>query len=113
MGLQKGSKGNNPTGRKVGSKNVATTDLKLWVKGLLEKNTELFEADLLELESKDRLSVLQGLLKYSIPTLQSVSAVDLIETEYQQLQKLLDNASPEAIDLLSAKIMELSEKNNN
>jgi len=42
-----------------------------------------------------------------------VSAVDLIETEYLQLQKLLDNASPEAIDLLSAKIMELSEKNNN
>jgi len=112
MGLKKGQC-NNIAGRKVGSKNVATTDLKLWVKGLLEKNTELFEADLLELESKDRLSVLQGLLKYSIPTLQSVSAVDLIQTEYLQLQKLLDNASPAVIDLLSAKIIELSEKNNN
>jgi hypothetical protein len=38
--------------------------------------------------------------------------VDLIETEYLELQKLLDNLSPAAIDLLSEKIMELSEKNN-
>jgi len=100
-------------GRGPGVPNRSTTDLKIWVRELLEKNTELFEADLIKLKPNERLNVLQGLLKYSIPTLQSVSAVDLIETEYLQLQKLLDNASPEAIDLLSEKIMELSEKNNN
>jgi len=106
-------KGKKTGGRVPGVPNRSTTDLKIWVRELLEKNTELFEADLIKLKSNERLNVLQGLLKYSIPTLQSVSAVDLIETEYLQLQKLLDNASPEAIDLLSAKIMELSEKNNN
>lgn len=52
MGLQKGAKPNNPAGRKVGSKNAATTDLKIWIRGILEKNTELFESDLLSLESK-------------------------------------------------------------
>lgn len=106
-------KGTKTGGRVQGTPNRSTTDLKIWVRELLEKNTELFEADLIKLKPNERLNVLQGLLKYSIPTLQSVSAVDLIETEYLQLQKLLDNASPEAIDLLSAKIIELSEKNNN
>jgi len=71
MGLQKGAKPNNPAGRKVGSKNAATTDLKIWVRGILEKNTDLFESDLLSLESKDRLSVLTTLLKYVIPSVQS------------------------------------------
>jgi len=52
MGLQKGCKPNNINGRKVGSKNAATTDLKIWIRGILEKNTELFESDLLSLESK-------------------------------------------------------------
>ena len=47
MPLKKGCKPNNPTGRKVGSKNTATTELKQWVKTLLESNQTQFEADLL------------------------------------------------------------------
>lgn len=110
MGLKKGQC-NNLSGRKVGSKNVATTDLKLWVKGLLEKNIDLFESDLAQLESKDRLSVLQGLLKYSIPTIQATTIEASIQAEYNELKILLDSASPEAIEKISEKIISLNNQN--
>jgi hypothetical protein len=71
MPLQKGCKPNNPAGRKVGSKNTATTELKLWVKTLLETNQAQFEADLLSVEPKERLQIMTALLKYTIPTIQS------------------------------------------
>ena len=113
MPLQKGCKPNNPTGRKVGSKNAATTDLKMWVRGLLEKNTTLFENDLAQLESKDRLSVLQGLLKYSIPTLQSVSIEAQIQAEYNELRILLDEMPADAIEKISDRIIYLKNQNAN
>jgi hypothetical protein len=71
MGLQKGAKPNNPAGRKVGSKNTATTELKLWVKTLLENNQAQFEADFLKIAPIQRLQIMSSLLKYSIPTIQS------------------------------------------
>ena len=111
MGLHKGAKSNNPTGRKVGSKNTATTELKQWVKTLLEKNTELFEKDLAKLEPKDRLSVLQGLLKYSIPTLASTTIEATIQAEYNELKILLDSASPEVIEKISDRIIYLKNQN--
>jgi hypothetical protein len=109
MGLHKGCKPNNPQGRVIGSKNVATTNLKIWVKTLLETNTELFEKDLMAIvEPKDRLQVMTQLLKYAIPTLSSVSVEAQIQEEYSQIKELLDAASPEAIEAISKKIIELN-----
>lgn len=71
MGLHKGAIPNNPAGRKVGSKNIATKELKEWVKSLLETNQAQFEADLLSVEPKERLQIMTSLLKYTIPTIQS------------------------------------------
>lgn len=112
MGLHKGQT-NNPNGRKVGSENVATTNLKIWVRGLLEKNIELFENDLIQLESKDRLNVLQGLLKFSIPTLASTTIEATIQAEYSELKKLLDEAPEDAIEAISQKILTLKNQNEN
>lgn len=106
-------KTNNPNGRPVGAVGKANQDIKQWVKTLLETNQEQFNEDLLAVDAMQRLQIMTSLLRYAIPTLSSVSATDLIETEYQHLQKLLDNASPDVIDLLSEKILELSEKNTN
>ncbi len=113
MGLPKGCKPNNPTGRKLGSRNAATTNLKIWVRGLLEKNVELFENDLAQLDSKDRLSVLQGLLRYSIPTLTSISVEAQIAAEYNEIRTLLDEMPEEGIELLSNRILELKKQNEN
>lgn len=111
MGLKKGQC-NNVNGRPVGAVGKANQDIKQWVKSLLETNQAQFNEDLLAIDPMQRLQIMSSLLRFAIPTLSSVSATDLIETEYQHLQKLLDDASPQVIDQLSAKIIELSEKNN-
>jgi hypothetical protein len=112
MGLQKGCKANNKTGRPVGAVGKANQDIKQWIKSLLEANQAQFTADLMEVEPMQRLQVMTSLLRFAVPTLSSISSVDLIQTEYLELQKLLDNLSPAAIDLLSEKILQLSENTN-
>ena len=104
-------KGKNTGGRVPGVPNRSTTDLKIWVRELLEKNTEIFEADLLKLKSNERLNVLQGLLKFSIPTLASTTIEASIQAEYNELKILLDSASPEAIEKISEKIISLNNQN--
>lgn len=64
-------KGEKTGGRSSGTPNKATTELKQWVKTLLESNQTQFEADLLAVEPKERLQIMTTLLKYSIPTIQS------------------------------------------
>lgn len=112
MGLKKGQC-NNLSGRKVGSKNKATTDLKVWVRGLLETNTELFEKDLSKVKPIERLNIMQGLLKYSIPTLSSTTYEAQIKAEYDNLKELLDTASDEAIEKISNKIINLNKQTEN
>lgn len=111
MGLHKGMT-NNPTGRKAGVSNKATTELKQWVKTLLETNQNQFSADLLQVDAKERLQVMTALLKYAIPTLQSVSVEAQIQAEYSELQKLLNNAPNEAIEAITQKILTLKNQTN-
>jgi hypothetical protein len=112
MGLPKNCKPNNPSGRKVGSTNKATTELKQWVKTLLETNQTQFANDLLQVEAKDRLNIMTALLKYAIPTLQSVSVEAQIQAEYLELEKLLNNAPNEAIEKITEKILTLKNQSN-
>ncbi len=58
---------NNPKGRPKGSKNRATTDLRLFIKDFLEHNVDTLEKDFKKLSPKDRLNLLEKLLKYAIP----------------------------------------------
>lgn len=104
-------KTNNPNGRPVGAVGKSTTEIKQWVKQLLEANQAQFNADLMQVDSMQRLQVMTSLLKYAIPTLSSVSVEAQIQAEYLQLKELLDSASPEAIELISKKIISLNEQN--
>ncbi len=104
-------KGIKTGGRMQGVPNHSTTDLKRWVKTLLETNQATFEADLMAIEPKDRLQIMATLLKYSIPTLQSVSIETELAAEYSELKRLLDEAPDEAIELISNKILTLKAQN--
>jgi hypothetical protein len=66
MGLKKGMC-NNLGGRKRGSKNKVSADMKSWVKMLIESNTEQLEADLKQLEPKDKWLIVEKLLAYIVP----------------------------------------------
>lgn len=103
----------NPNGRPKGSTNKATKDLKNWVKKLLENNTELFEKDLVKIKPSERLGVLQGLLKYSVPSIAPTTIEAQIQAEYNELKALLDAAPDEAIEKITEKIIYLQQKTKN
>ena len=64
---------NNPNGRKKGVPNKATGDLKAWVSKLLDDNRETILKDLARIEPLERLAILEKLMKYVMPTQQSIS----------------------------------------
>ncbi|MGY6561425.1 MAG: hypothetical protein ACXITV_04910 [Luteibaculaceae bacterium] len=66
MGLSKG-KTNNPNGRPKGAVNKTSLAAKEFIKQLFESNLNTIEADLLQLEPKDRLKVFIDLLPYLVP----------------------------------------------
>ncbi len=83
---------NNPNGRPKGVPNKATTDLRQWITNFLEENREQIQQDWKSLQPKDRIVLFEKLLKYALPTLQSVQ----VETEFDrlpddQLQTIIDS----------------------
>lgn len=56
-------------GRPKGSQNKETKKVRQWIGRFLEDTTELLEKDILELDPKDRVNAIMGLLEYSVPKL--------------------------------------------
>ena len=111
MGLHKGQT-NNPNGRKSGVSNKLTGDLRAKVNQIIENNIGTIQKDIESLEPKDRLLIFEKLLKYSIPTLSSVSVEAQIQAEYNELKKLLETAPEDAIEAITQKILTLKNQTN-
>ena len=106
-------KTNNPNGRPKGVPNRATSDLKAFVQKVLEDNQQVFIEDLQAIEPEKRLAILEKLMNFCIPKMQSVSVEAQINAEYIALEKLLETAPQEAIEQISIRILELRERNEN
>jgi len=92
MGLKKGQC-NNLAGRKKGTPNRTTYEMKLAFQTILDLNVEQMEVDLKELTAKERLTILLKLADFVIPKVQSTLPDDS-ESIYQQkklMQKFYDN----------------------
>lgn len=72
--FKKGKSG-NPNGRPKGSKNKATTSVRVWLAQLIDDNREQLAKDFKNLSAKDRLAMLDKFLQYLIPK-QSTTGVD-------------------------------------
>ena len=59
-------------GRKQGSKNINTEEVRTAFQNLVESNLEQLEQDLKELEPKDRLKIIIELSKFILPSLKTV-----------------------------------------
>ena len=68
--------GEKTGGRKKGSINKMTVDIRASFKSLLEKNIDQIEEDLAALRPEQRIKLIIELAKFCIPTLRSVDFVD-------------------------------------
>jgi len=78
-------------GRQKGTPNKVTTDLRQWVKKIIDENSGQLEKDLQKLEPKERWQIIEKLMQYTLPKLQSVEA---------QIEQHLDNLTDEQIDII-------------
>lgn len=91
MGLHKGQT-NNPNGRKTGVSNKLTGDLRTKVNQIIENNIGTIQSDIDSLEPRERLLILEKLLKYTLPTLQAQSIeIDLNSLSDAQLDQIINS----------------------
>lgn len=97
MGLPKG-RTNNPKGRPK-KPNKITTQTRVWLQNLIDANREQLELDLKSLEPKDRWNIIERLMQYTTPKMQSIDASvqfdrlseDHINTIVSELLKSIHN----------------------
>ena len=107
MGLKKGQT-NNRAGRPAGTKNKINSETKNWIKEIVDGSREQFIVDLRTVDAKDRLLILERLMKYIVPSLSAVSVENQIAAEYSELEKILDKCPEDVIDRLAEKIQMLN-----
>lgn len=85
-------KGREKTGgRKSGSTNKASTDIKSKIAALIDNQFEKIQADLETLEPKDRVSAYLKFMEYILPK-QREQKIDLSTLTDEQIDDLLDKA---------------------
>lgn len=99
-------------GRKAGSENKVTSELKSWIQELIDGNRKKFESDLNKLEPKDRLMIIEKLMNYVVPKQQAISVEAQVQAEYAELEKLLDKAPEKVVDALLERMDNLINKDN-
>ena len=83
--------------------------MRQWVSSLIDGNRDRLEDDLKSVEPYQRLAILEKLMQYCIPKMQSIDATVQITEEYNQLERLLKSAPDEAIQRIAEKVIALSE----
>jgi len=108
MGRAKGTP--KTGGRKAGTPNKTTKEVKEWVSGLLTDGRARFEQALLQLSPEEYIKTYMGLMPYITPKMQAISLDASLEAEYKNLERLLDNAPNEFVDEIAKRVRELQRK---
>lgn len=84
-------KGQTKTGgRQAGTPNKVTKNLREWINQLVDDNRLQIERDLKELDPKDRLQILEKLMSYVLPKLQSIDQkIDFDQISDEQLDEII------------------------
>ena len=96
-------------GRKKGTPNKVTADIKQRIKQFIENEFDNVVVDFGKLEVRDKVALFERFLSYAVPKLQSLDTETQIKMEYQELERLLHNAPDKWVDAVKTKIMELQE----
>src|SRR5699024_9139888 len=79
-------------GRKKGTPNKVTADVRTFVTDLLDKNQSQIEKDLQQLEQKERWNEYLKLMEFTLPKLQRIDAnIEEEKTEYKTVKLIIDD----------------------
>jgi len=82
---------NNPNGRPKGVPNRTTAEMKGLINQFLSDNLENIQSEFDQLEPKDKLTFMEKLIKYVLPTQQSYTEnVDVSKLSEAEVDRLLD-----------------------
>ncbi len=99
-------------GRKKGTPNKASTDIRTWVAKILDANREEFVLRLARLEDRDYIKTITGLLAYVVPKMSPYSIEDEKKKEQAMLQNLLSTSPESVIEKIAARLLELQTDKN-
>jgi uncharacterized protein (UPF0305 family) len=78
-------------GRKIGTPNKITGNLRGWLEKLIDKNRLQIQRDIKALKPKDRLQILEKFMQYTIPKMQSIqSKIDFNQLTDEQLNNVIN-----------------------
>ena len=86
MPFTKGDKNINRSGRKSGSTNKTTTEIRKKYLELIENNFEQLEQDLQTLKASERVKAIIELSKFILPTLKATEMSLNNETKFQAIE---------------------------
>ncbi|ANH83550.1 hypothetical protein A8C56_23545 [Niabella ginsenosidivorans] len=92
MPFKKGQSGNE-AGRKPGTPNKTTTELRLFISEFLNQNKSGLQRAWIELEPKDKFSAFQSLLKFALPQKMS-QQIDFNNLDEDVLDAIIDRLNP-------------------
>ena len=99
-------------GRKKGTPNKASTDIRTWVAKILDANREEFVLRLARLEDRDYIKTITGLLAYVVPKMSPYRIEDEKKKEQAMLQSLLSTSPESVIEKIAARLLELQTDKN-
>jgi len=83
------AQGQKTGGRQAGTPNKVTGELREWITDLINENRDKIREDFKKLRPRDRLFITEKLMKYVLPTLQSVEVKDEFDRlTDEQLERL-------------------------
>jgi len=86
-------------GRKKGTPNKVTVNIRDWLSKLIDKNRFQIEKDIKALEPKERLMVLEKFMQYTVPKMQSIqTTVDFNQLTDEQLDDIVNNLTKDIRD---------------
>lgn len=94
-------------GRAKGTPNKVTSSLRDFLLCLVNEQRGQIKNDLSDLQPYQRLCIIERFMSYVIPKQQPINPDKLLEMEYKEMDCLIDNLPDEAIDRITAKLIEL------
>ena len=85
-------KGQKTGGRVQGTPNAITSDLRMKINAIVDKQIDSIEKDLQSLEPMQRLQIVEKLISYCVPKLQAQSfEIDLLKLSDDQLDQIINS----------------------